>query len=148
MLELRIILFLKVHNNGLSWCHKTFWQSPWPGKNTCPFKYFQYNIETYILLFYFLSKAALYRVFIMFVIFIFKDEVKKVYIIYIYMLRMKTRERTTRMNNRYPIFLSPIHAPSCVLTITGKLTPPKTLRLNLRFLFQIKIFGVSPGFLP
>lgn len=64
------------------------------------------------------------------------------------MLRMKTRERTTRMNNRYPIFLSPIHAPSCVLTITGKLTPPKTLRLNLRFLFQIKIFGVSPGFLP
>ena len=134
MLELRITFFLKVHNNGLSWCHKIFWQSPWPGKNTCPFKYFQYNIhkfEKYILLFYFLSKAAFYRVFIMFVILIFKYEVKKVY-----RLRMKTRERTTRMNNRYPIFPSPIHAPSCVLTITGKLTPPKTLRLNLRFCFK------------
>lgn len=149
MLELRIIFFLKVHNNGLSWCHKIFWQSPWPGKNTCPFKYFQYNIdkfETYILLFYFLSKAALYRVFIMFIIFIFKDEVKKVYIIYIH---VEDENPTKNNQNEQPLPYLPQPYPRTILCTYNywKTHPTKNFAIKFAFFVSNKnIWGFSRFF--
>ena len=133
MLELRITFFLKVHNNGLSWCHKIFWQSPWPGKNTCPFKYFQYNIhkfETYILLFYFLSKAAFYRVFIMFVILIFKYEVKKVY-----RLRMKNPRKNNQ--NEQPLSYLPQPHPRTILCTYNYWKTHPTKHFAIKFTFLV-----------